>query len=513
MSMSISNREIHEFKYTISKERQIWSKNVYSLRKHLLHILPNIPWKDYEYNGPTYIVKDVVYETEDEILPEIKENFVSHVSDVGGIGYIKIANDISFNVNPNLDYTIFGGSAYELLNDAYPNVELHNYVDPTGDLDIKVNYYLDKKVIYNMNQDYKNVTDTVYLNNFNYRINDGINPFYKDMMYWIFTQICHQLEKNSDSLLSKLLTSNVKPFSIESYLPKANSDSLFLQEKYGFFHKSFLEGRLHVIAFTEFNKDSKEVDKEMMKIQIVINVESESYSIQDHIFEIILIANQLEMTKTPKMEIQSKNKSYFIDTISDLLTSNIQAYNIRSEYIHFNEKNEEYFHKGMNHITRFLYLLELLKHNHFKIENVDINKIKYLFKLIENGLKKSKECFFRFYKRIDENTMKEFHIPIESIVIGYIDVFMRYNSIPNINMSFQNLNKSFSCNLPKIDVNNYPKNKFIINKEYYEIQEILFLNKKRAKTRKTYKRSFHSAPKKRTLSKKNRKSTLKSKGK
>ena len=64
-----------------------------------------------------------------------------------------------------------------------------------------VNYYLDKKVIYNMNQDYKNVTDTVYLNNFNYRINDGINPFYKDMMYWIFTQICHQLEKNSDSLL------------------------------------------------------------------------------------------------------------------------------------------------------------------------------------------------------------------------------------------------------------------------------------------------------------------------
>ncbi len=105
-----------DFRYTLSNDRKIWAKNVFPIAEYILAAIQNIPWSTYSYTGTSkfWRYKDGMFRPE-------------HV-------------EIQASMGTTAKYFYFGGCVYEIMDKLYKDEltmpKLHDYVDPTGDLDV-----------------------------------------------------------------------------------------------------------------------------------------------------------------------------------------------------------------------------------------------------------------------------------------------------------------------------------------------------------------------------------------
>jgi rhodanese-related sulfurtransferase len=140
MLQNVNNNAINNtsFRYTIDDARRSWTKLLFPyLMKNFMHIVKEIPWESYTYNGPSYAQEAYIDEDgNDAYLPV-------HTIDVRAEG---------------MPYYVFGGAVCEILNKKYKTesgVDLRNYVDPTGDFDVQ--FFYDRNIIYDNPHDVINI--------------------------------------------------------------------------------------------------------------------------------------------------------------------------------------------------------------------------------------------------------------------------------------------------------------------------------------------------------------------
>ena len=128
-----------DFKYTIDNDRKIWTSNNYSAGIYLLEVIKEIKWHEYTYNGPSTFLDPPDDDDEATFNPNIDVPTTqiqpTRVCTIQA-SYPPINPDLS--IRQVYPYKLFGGCCYEVLNMSRPGVKLHDIVDPTGDLDVRV---------------------------------------------------------------------------------------------------------------------------------------------------------------------------------------------------------------------------------------------------------------------------------------------------------------------------------------------------------------------------------------
>ena len=316
----------YDFKYTLSKERIVWCKNVYNGLSELLPIVKNIKWDSYVFNDNCNI--SYINQESDETKNKTM--------------LVTTTPNNSEDAAP-LSYTIFGGSTYELINKKhYKTVNLRDFMDPTGDADIK------------MKLPYVYIEKPEYFNTYSIPLIDKetneLNNYFRTTFRWCYDRVYEQLMLYD---LNKLFPNSV-PFNIDEYDEVPNE---FKQPNLGFIDTAI--GNCRLISFYKRQVGS-------FKIQLVIKIEDEGTTKIDHLIEFVfMVGENNEIVYQPESTaIQPARFDYFdeyrIDTMPDLLGGNIEAYAVRQNF--FVEKQLNYYHKGFNHILRMIYLLELSIH-------------------------------------------------------------------------------------------------------------------------------------------------------
>lgn len=447
-----------DFKYTLSKERKTWVKNVYSSMNILTSIISDIPWNTYQFNNNAIIT--IVGFEDDETATIISEPEINVISNPNGI-----------------KYSFLGGICYELLSDYYKNVEMSWFVDPTGDIDINVVVPLIEK-----NEEIKKIiADNVKLYpSYSYisakltlmNADNVINPYYKSIIDWILLEMQNRLIQLD---LNKLFPNSVE-FDISEYddIPTKNKT-----ENMGF--NDIVIGNIHLVSYISNTANDELIENvegrfNDIRIQIIVKIVENNISKIDHLLEIIIpckpdIIQDVVGFKKEKVFnnfiLDINDKTYSIDNLDKLADDNIIAYNSRLEFIQNMDKNN--IHKTLNHIGRLLYLYELAKNNLndpqilSSVENmnlftiINMNKIltrekkNHLTKMIPENTPKTEiptytktydvqtseysrnNASLKFYKLVSNNNFVIYDIKIMDFFKAYIDVFSKYrNPFPPI---------------------------------------------------------------------------------
>lgn len=447
-----------DFKYTLSKERKTWVKNVYSSMNLLTSIISDIPWNTYQFNDNAIIT--IVGFEDDENANIISENEINVISNPNGI-----------------KYSFLGGICYELLSDYYKNVEMSWFIDPTGDIDINVvvpfiekNEEIKKIVTDNakLYPSYAYISAKLTLMN----TDNVINPYYKNIIDWILLEMQNRLIQLD---LNKSIPNSVE-FDISEYddIPTKNKT-----ESMGF--NDIVIGNIHLVSYISNTSNDELIENfegrlNDIRIQIIVKIVENNISKIDHLLEIIIPCNpniipDVVGFKKEKVFnnfiLDINDKTYSIDNLDKLADDNIIAYNSRLEFIQNMDKNN--IHKTLNHVGRLLYLYELAKNNLndpqllSSVENMNLftilnmNKIltkekkDHLTKMIPENTPKTEittynkkydietseysrnNASLKFYKLISNNNFVIYDIKIMDFIQAYIDVFSIYrNPFPPI---------------------------------------------------------------------------------
>jgi hypothetical protein len=338
--MAFREIQIHnyDFKYTVSKERIVWCKNVYNSLSKLLPIVNNIDWNSYVFNNTCSIL-------------ELNENNEKNIE----------TKMVTTNTEQKLNYTIFGGSTYELINKKnYKTVNLRDFMDPTGDADIKMHLPM------------------LHIENYNYDITyqvplidsqtEGLNNYYKTTFQWCYDQIYAQFMLHD---LNKLFPNSV-PFDINEY---DEVPTEFKDPKFGF--NDNMIGNCHLISFNS-------PQTRFFKIQLVLKIVDNGVTKIDHVMEFVFTVSEYnEIVYNPDMGIKKEEidycDEYRIDSLKDLFSSNFEAYGVRQSF--FIKKAPKHYHKAMNHISRIIYLLEIAIYvsEYAKYKKIFYNSMLYNF--------------------------------------------------------------------------------------------------------------------------------------
>lgn len=447
-----------DFKYTLSKERKTWVKNVYSSMNILTSIISDIPWNTYQFNNNAIIT--IAGFEDDETATIISEHGINVKSNINGI-----------------KYTFLGGICYELLSDYYKNVEMSWFIDPTGDIDINIvvpfiekNEEIKKIVTDNakLYPSYAYISAKFKLMN----ADNVINPYYKNIIDWILLEMKNRLIQLD---LNKLFPNSVE-FDISEYEDIPTKNKI---ESMGF--NDIIIGNIHLISYISNTSNDELIENfegrlNDIRIQIIVKIVENNISKIDHLLEMIIPCNPNIIPDVPTFKkekvfnnfiLDINDKTYSIDNLDKLADDNIIAYNSRLEFIQNMDKNN--IHKTLNHIGRLLYLYELAKNNLnnpqilSSVENMNLftilNMNKILTKEKQNNLTKMipantlktelttykktydtqtseysrNNASFKFYKLISNNDFVIYDIKIMDFIQAYIDVFSIYrNPFPTI---------------------------------------------------------------------------------
>jgi len=335
------------FKYTKNRSRKEWVKNIYPFGEHIIPLFLNIPFESYKYEGAFrgwYMFEDDEFKYKD----------------------LKISAKHSSQPY----FYFFGGTSYELLNATYKSVDLHKYVDPTGDIDMSL--LLPHIEIDNENE-YLN-----YLFTDKKKSEDNISPFLDDYTKWVFEQVGNQFEKMPKKLFDDIFGE------CENLELEENKDLINLIHK-----------KIAIIRHFE-------IDKNMIKIQGLCKFKN---SISDHFFELILPLYDLDDSEF----INSKHKTIklkdtiYINDLNSLFIGDMLAIKTRIHVFNtnLNENEKDIEHKFYNHIGRFQYLIKFITNNILKD-----NKLKLSNKEITNLISFSLKIFTLFYLLKLSNKLK-----------------------------------------------------------------------------------------------------------
>jgi hypothetical protein len=324
-SLNFVKRQVKDsdFKYTIDPERILWVKNVFPVGELLINTIQSMPWNSYRYNGDITLWHETSTASGYTLTED--NNTVIHESSVG---------HIEATTQNELPFAFLGGGAYEVLNKAHKGPGfplLHDYVDPTGDLDIK----LELPEIIRIESDDK--TDKM---KFLFEDREGtiISGFVENYIDWIFNNLYKSLkvfEKDFDYLFPRSIDFDYH----ENHEGQHANDAKRI-------------GRLWLLKVPLFERG-------MYKIQLTAKFDGMANS--DHMLEFILtVPNQIQdaswnvFTPGPSFkprDVYNTSLKTRVESIANLYNGNVRAMGDRIV-----AWNTELRHKFYNHVGRLQYL-------------------------------------------------------------------------------------------------------------------------------------------------------------
>ena len=443
---------VPKFKYTFNEERKLFISYVYPYAPYLINCITTIPFSSYSYNGNC-----------EYINPEDKTQTILQCNSSDSPLYSPL-------------YILNGGVVYEILNKKFNNINLHDYCDATGDIDVTV--YPPKLTV--------NLDAMVYFLN----VDGKISSFYGNFTNWIFNNVV----KNIKSI--QILFNNVPGFinfNIDEYeeIPNTHKTS-------DLGYNIEMIGKFGVVAFLND-------DVSMFKIQVVCKIQDNNMSYIDHVIEIIIPLPESSLEFCPSADHYSQGKfntielnkqKFNVQSYNSLITNNIDAYLERKgAYGASNEKNV--IHKSLNHIARLFYLYELIYRNMnddlFKEKIVSFSLL-FLF-----GMKsdKTKNLKFLYYYKIVNDNFFTIKVDTRFFLNSYLELIMKNKyTYP----SFKKNNPNYFINETNLtDIQNI-HNRFnieLFNDDLFEPSGLLTFNettggkriKKSHKSKKTIKKT------------------------
>jgi hypothetical protein len=225
-------------------------------------------------------------------------------------------------------FYFFGGCVYEIINKVLPNVNLRDFVDPTGDIDVL------------LNMPAIDVNFSGEIENYLLDENGVMSEFLDNYTRWIINQLKIQLQSIPPLILDRLFENAVQ-FDVSENEEAVHSDV----------REHLLDRRVWIVRSPMY------ADK-MIKIQVVVKFENTPES--DHIIELVLpIANSIKdsgnLNNSDFMEDFIMIHGFPVQNFINLIKDNLSAMRGR---IHF-YNNPELRHKLYNHVGRLQFINEL----------------------------------------------------------------------------------------------------------------------------------------------------------
>lgn len=396
----------YDFKYTLDTTRKNWIKSVFPHVEPLVDIVANIPYDQYNYHG------DIIYTTYGELPEETLEaTFEEAMQNKDEIYKLEVLFQDQVPLSDNsLHYNFFGGICFELLNDTYPNVNLYDFVDPTSDIDIKISLNANNTDIVKR----KISHDNYQLMKHDDRYTDmkveislvvhptitephsipHLNPYFRDVSDFIFGHMLVELNKIKASF------DNSVSFDINEY---DAIDDKVKKEELGYMVMDIANSHAKLVRYLDG-------DEKTLRIQIVLKIIVDGESIIDHLLEFLINSEFNNIEKVWSLQ------QYNISSMYTLFSDNLEAYNKRKNLL---EVAGPRMHKPINHFTRFIYLLDLIKKNpaiypEGSVPNADS-------KLILKHLAKREYVYYVI--REDQFIQKE--IPTIQIIYAFYNIFTK----------------------------------------------------------------------------------------
>jgi hypothetical protein len=371
--------KVPNFKYTFNEERKLFIGYIYPYAEYFINCVTSIPFSYYTYNANCEYIN---FEDKTQIL--------SQCSNIGSPLYL-----------------FMGGTVYEILNKRFNNVNMYNYCDATGDIDVTL---YPPKLTYNPNGDV-----------FFFNTNGKISSFYSNFTSWTFENMVKNI-KSIQILFNNM--DHVVNFDINEY-----NDIPSEHKNVDFGYNIQLLGKLYVVAFLN-------EDKTMFKIQVVCKIEDSGKSIIDHIIEIIIPLPEDNIEFTPSGDAYSQpsfntitlnTQSFNISSYNSLINDNINAY-IERKNAYGKSNEREVIHKSINHIARIFYLYELFYQNQSLFQ---VNKITLLFLFGMKNSQKTQLQFLYYYKIVNGkfNTIK---VDTRFFLNSYLELILKNQYAYNI---------------------------------------------------------------------------------
>jgi len=389
-----------DFKYIEDPIRIMWSKSVIKNVQKIVDFISTIPFDSFSYNGDIYysIVKNTT-------VKEKSFNSKISIPEVEPIvlNYVKSNLAIPAGQKNIISYNFFGGTVFELLNDNYTNVNLYKYTDPTSDIDVLINTNNNIKTFVN---NYKNLLE-------------DIQHEEEDELYYYLIESKNTLvyENENGIVMINPFTKSIADFIYDNLLENLNRLNLFFENSVQFEdheyelieyrmrdselgYKSTEIGNTNAKLISYFDEDFK-----TFRIQLVLKIKNETHQIIDHFVEFLIKEPQIfSKTKTElRKVIEDTTYTYNISSLVVLFYDNLDAYIKRQNLLIENKIDTR--HKGLNHILRFIYLLDLIKQNpnifYELTMNSTINSVNYDKRTIALNLNKTLLNSYIIYIYID----------------------------------------------------------------------------------------------------------------
>jgi hypothetical protein len=402
----------YDFKYTTDNTRKNWIKSIYPHIETLVNIAANIPYSGCnEYNGSivyTYFGEIKEDEPNDDVrgkLIEIKTKPIKNYT-------------FTLDKNNSVNYNFFGGICFELLNDAYPNVNLYDFVDPTSDIDIDISTIISdspdktREAYSELNQKYIGKENSEF-NEIEKKVNlvvdktleepelePYLNPYFRYVSDFIFEQMLIQLNQ------SELNFENSVPFDIDEYkeiVPEVKDERLgymvnniensnaklvrYLDQDFGYLRiqiilKVVVNDEIIIDHLLEFLFHKVKSDNDNYTKQTITIPEKENWRISPPEEKIMgrprstrnMIKGEIIGPLEEKIERPINTRSILqgqrinISSLYTLIDDNLEAYKKREVE---SETEGPRRHKPINHITRIIYLLDLIKNNSNVYDSLD----------------------------------------------------------------------------------------------------------------------------------------------
>jgi hypothetical protein len=344
----LRNYDDLDFRYTFSKNRIKWITNIYPYSYIFLEIPNLIEWGEFQYRGPCEI-RIQNDEENDEENPTYNPNLISNETlYTDSIGLVSSTSDLP-------KYIFFGGCVYEIISRKYPNVNLNEFIDPTGDIDILLQLPKLKLLKTNIKDD---VPTNFNQDNYIFVQSDKTNE--TDPPTWLNSYICALGKWLVESITNVLTLELDTPEKIRTMFPDINAfdinkyDELnpyYKEEKLGYNLKD-IHGLIYIASF---------IVGDMYKIQVIMKIGNEIDHVLEFVYAGIVCKHKSYFRTNNKDEtyfnIDINGIEYKIDDVNELIIGNLSAYAIRNQTVH--EKYKISYHKAFNHVGRLLYLLEL----------------------------------------------------------------------------------------------------------------------------------------------------------
>jgi hypothetical protein len=270
----------YDFKYTYDNTRRNWIKSVFPFVETLVNIVANIPYNTYTYKG------DIVYTFCGEIENDDNNDDKLSISTIEEIKEEIIKNDtFTLDKNNSVNYTFFGGICFELLNDAYPNVNLYDFVDPTSDIDIVITTIISKlpdnvsEVTSELNKIYSKYyklnikVNLVVINTLeDPNLEPYLNPYFEHLSDFIFNQMLLKLNE------TPLNFENSISFDIDEYDAIVSDVK---NERLGYKVEDIKNSNAKLVRYLDS-------DLKILRIQIILKVVVDGETIIDHLLEFLI---------------------------------------------------------------------------------------------------------------------------------------------------------------------------------------------------------------------------------